>query len=123
VIASGALLDVRLLATAGVVMYLVGLVVIGIPLAHSLQWRTQYRYGPASVLAAVLWLVSCVTALGVILAASDGWEQAADRAVLLALLPAGSALQMVAAVATVAAFATFLVLAVRAIATARRRAR
>jgi nitrite reductase (NO-forming) len=179
VIASGALLDERLLATAGVVLYLVGLVVIGIPLAHSLQWRTQYRYGPASVLAAVLWLVSCVAALGVILAASDGWEQAADRTdllaapllvgfaaqliigalsflipvvlgggpamarrtneildswggprlllinagVLMALLPAGSVLQMVAAVTTLAVFATFLVLAVRAIATARRRAR
>jgi nitrite reductase (NO-forming) len=67
VIASGALIDARWLATIGVGIYLAGLVVIGRPLALAMQWRTAYRFGPASVLAAVLWLVACVVALGLTL--------------------------------------------------------
>jgi nitrite reductase (NO-forming) len=178
VIATGALTDLRALAAAGVLVYLVGLVVIGIPLAQARPWKTSYRFAPASVLASVLWLVGCVVALGVILATSDSWELAAERAdllaapllvgfaaqlimgalsflipvvlgggpamarrtneildqwgvarlvlvnlaVLTALLPLASGVRVAAGVVVLAMFVLFVALALRAMATARRRA-
>jgi len=80
VIVAGALLDLRWLAVAGVVAYLVGLAIVGWPISQALQWRTQYRYAPASVLASITWFVACIISLGLIIAGSTSWETAAELA-------------------------------------------
>ena len=93
---AGALLGLQWMAVAGIVAYLIGLAVIGWPIGHALQWRTQYRYAPASVIASLVWFVTCVVALGAILARASSWETAADRADLLAApLLVGFAAQLI----------------------------
>jgi nitrite reductase (NO-forming) len=69
---------------------------VGWPISHALKWRTQYRYAPASVLAALAWFVLCIAALGFILAAAPDWETATELADRLAApLLVGFAAQLI----------------------------
>lgn len=96
IIGGGALAGARSIAVAGIVLYVAGLMWIGRSLAQVAQKRPPTTFATRSVLAAALWLLGSVIALGLILATASDWESAAEAADQLAApLLVGFAAQLV----------------------------
>lgn len=84
VLAGGAVLGSRPVAVAGVVGYLVGFVIVGVPRVREARRPKSTGFATWSVGAAMLWFTGSIAALGVILAVAEDWESAADAADRLA---------------------------------------
>ena len=83
-IAIGALLASRPAAVAGVIGYLVGMLLLGRGFLVEARRRPPSTYATRSVLAALLWFVGCIVTLGVVVATASSWESAAEAADRLA---------------------------------------
>ncbi len=77
-VVGGALTGSRVIAVAGVVGYLGGLMVAVRPHVHETRQRPPAAYATWSVLAGYVWLVVAVAAVGLILATARTWEFAVD---------------------------------------------
>ncbi len=84
VASTGALAGNRPAAAAGILAYLCGLAVVGMPLIAETRSRPPTTYATSTVLAAQCWLVGSVSALSIIVAVAPSWQQAADVADRLA---------------------------------------
>jgi nitrite reductase (NO-forming) len=81
--AGGGLVGLRLLAAAGLVLYVVGMVVVARPQVEEARRRAPDGFPEASVLAGAAWLAGSCAALAVGVATAADWEQAAERAGLV----------------------------------------
>ncbi len=76
--AGGAAADLRYVAVAGLTGYLLGLGILAWPFAETARRKPPRSYPTWSVLAGLLWLVSCVLALAIGVATARSWATA-DR--------------------------------------------
>jgi nitrite reductase (NO-forming) len=81
--AGGALLGLQLVAAAGLVLYVVGLVVVARPHVEEARRRAPAGFPEASVLAGAVWLAGSCAALALGIATAADWEQAAERSRLV----------------------------------------
>jgi nitrite reductase (NO-forming) len=84
--AVGALVGVRPLAAAGVLLYLSGVVVSAIPLARAVRSKPPVAFAPLSALASLLWLAGALVRLAWLCATAPDWESL--HAALADLTPA-----------------------------------
>ncbi|TDC86316.1 copper oxidase [Actinomadura sp. 7K507] len=74
--AGGAVSDLRYLAAAGVAGYLAGLGLMAWPFTETARRKPPRSYPTWSVLAGLLWLVGCLTVLGISVAGASSWADA-----------------------------------------------
>lgn len=92
----GALVGLRLLAAAGVVVYVAGIVVSLVPMVASARRRPPSSFATWSAGSALTWLLGSLTALVAILLASPSWVAVSERAgAIVAPLVGGFAAQLV----------------------------
>lgn len=92
---AGLLLGVQLLAAAGVLSYLGGLMSLWIPMVHAARRRPPATFSTWSAGSAIIWLTGSIATLAGILALSPSWESVATRVgVLTPMLTAGFAAQL-----------------------------
>ena len=93
--AGGAWGGLRIVAAAGVLGYVVGLALMARPFLVAARGKPPRSYPAWSVLAGLLWLVGCVTALGIGIGTASSWQEAGDRfALLTPFLATGFAAQV-----------------------------
>ncbi len=79
VTAGGALVGQRLVASLGLAGYLAGLGIVARPFAAAARGKAPAHYPTWSVLAGVVWLTGCVSALALGVATASSWDAAHGR--------------------------------------------
>lgn len=72
--AGGALAGERLVVAAGILTYLIGVLVSAVPLAHAVRSKPPVAFAPLSAVASLLWLIGALARLLWIIATAPGWD-------------------------------------------------